>query len=1181
MWLLGSVVVPDTYARLVSAATSRSHYWRLKRAIRRGTGIRTGLGYRRWLRREQTWRDLVARQHDAYERLIESLMAEEAKGLIRRRPENRERAALLVDATIGHFLPTLDPSLAIAVADYRADRRHDEVIARLDAGTSFVQRLEMIPPAAREVLEQEHDERGRAERLVDAVVRSDPRNVVESLIRSPPDWLDAAPAVIHLALAQMAQSYGLRLEAAREFERTADLGMDRPLLYARAAFDYAAAEQPKRAEELISKARSAGGHPQLDLIEAAIQEDPSRILAAMDSEAAAEEPFIAQIYALALQQVGEDEGAISLLENVVEAFPQYTGIALHLARLLLKRSRRPGTTSRSHDLNAALTLSEQARDERRKWRGDSREAVDLACQAALVAGDYRHAIQLGTPQPDGLALPDEAAEPEVQFSVAQAAIAIGDLDTVREVAAAAAGFHQSLILADLLAASKADQTEINEQFERAWDLAETEENKVALWLSASMAGVEPLSGQDELDQRTDDLPLLALASQHIARGRLTEAIELLRPNRQSESIRRLLTNAYLRNDQIDEAIAELVDIAQRFDNADHLVGAVEILAGADRLTEAAELADRTLPMIQPGRFERNFLHEVGVAAAHNRNDWTDMETRVRAWINESGTDSRRRWLLVSSLFNQADPDAAWQVWQEGGGVEPETGVEAQMWIALHSRYRPSPDTLANILAMSERFPDDPDVRASAVNAFFLMGDSKGEINPDDLARWHELIRQRAETPAPEDTFMSISMPNDLDGLIETFRPMLEPQAHQIDTWLSKVRKEGWPYGMLAAAAGRTYTTAIVQRAAGFLPVASPHREVADLEVETALEALSGPVVVDISAVATAWYIKEFWTQFLAVFTRVGITAESKRDSAIAADSVRPRSSGTLGWDISTGRPVFHDADPEELDRLEAHLSWVYEQVATLSLAATPQKGDDHVIDLGAWMTSFTAARAEGVPLWADDVGLRTLARNEGVSTFGTDALIRALESKGRLTPEDAATLIETLRNEYCVDFPVDRLWLLESARRDDWGPGPALFTFTRPSSWAADLHTGYEVWREVADNAGASDPMKVVPWVYAASAGLIGAIPPARSLQLVAGIIVSAMNATRSDPTAFAACVAAARDALRAEELPDPVDLALEMAFDLLSQRVGQTQAATAMARLGAELTDDHRQALRRLLFDI
>jgi hypothetical protein len=77
------------------------------------------------------------------------------------------------------------------------------------------------------------------------------------------------------------------------------------------------------------------------------------------------------------------------------------------------------------------------------------------------------------------------------------------------------------------------------------------------------------------------------------------------------------------------------------------------------------------------------------------------------------------------------------------------------------------------------------------------------------------------------------------------------------------------------------------------------------------------------------------------------------------------------------------------------------------------------------------------------------------------------------------------------------------------------------------------------------------------------------------------MNATRSDPTAFAACVAAARDALRAEGLPDPVELALEMAFDLLNQSVGQTQAATAMARLGAELTDDHKQALRRLLFDI
>lgn len=160
VWLLGSIVAPDAYTRLVNIIASRPHCRRLEAEVRRDTGIRPGFRYRRWLRKEQTWADLVARRKEAYERLVDSLVSAEAQGIIRRRSENRERATKLVNSTIGYFLPTLDPSLATAVADFRAERRHEQVLARLDASTSFKQRLEMLPPAAREVLEHEHVHRG-------------------------------------------------------------------------------------------------------------------------------------------------------------------------------------------------------------------------------------------------------------------------------------------------------------------------------------------------------------------------------------------------------------------------------------------------------------------------------------------------------------------------------------------------------------------------------------------------------------------------------------------------------------------------------------------------------------------------------------------------------------------------------------------------------------------------------------------------------------------------------------------------------------------------------------------------------------------------------------------------------------------------------------------------------------
>lgn len=1122
----------------------------------------------------------MARRQDAYERLVASLASEETQGIFRQRSENRERAARLVGATIGYFLQTLDPSLATAVADFRAEERHGEVLDRFDASASFEQRLVMIPPAAREILEQEHDARALAEHVLDAIVRGDPHTVIESLVRSPPDWLEEAPAVIHLALAQAAQAYGLRVDAAREFKRAADLGLDRPLLYARAAFERSAAEQADRAEELMQEARSAGVHPHLDLIEAAIQNDGQRMLATLDRDVAAGDPFTAGIYAAALRQAGKDEEAIAFLSGVTEAYPQYTGMSLQLASLLLRRSTRSGTTSRSSDLDRALELSLQSRDIRRQWRGDSSEAVDLACRAALVSRDYRRVVHLGTPEPDGLALPAEASNPEVQVSVTQAAIAAGDIATLRAVATTAVGFHQALINAVLLVSANGDQTEIDEHFKNAWELVTSEDEQIAFWLSASESGVEPLPGENELDQRTDDLPILVRGSQHLSRGRFTEAIELLRPHRGSESVRQLLTDAYQRNHQLDDAVAELADMADRFDNPRHLVGAVELLARADRLAEAAEFADPALRMLPSGRSERDFLHEVGIAAANRRNAWPDMETRVRSWIDERGPDQHRRWLLVYALLNQADLAAAWRVSQEDKRLEPEIAHEAEMWIALYARQMPGHETLSRILRLCERFPDDPGIRAAAINAFLLMRVDEEEISPEELARWQQLLKQRAESPAPGDTFVSISLPDDPDDMIETFRPILEPQARQMEEWLGKVRKDGWPYGTLAIVTGRAYTSALVQRAAGILPIASPDREVVESEFEVALAALDRPVVGDMSVLVTAWFVKEYWQQFVAAFTRVELTAESRRDAAVAAESMNAGSSGTLGWDLKAGRPVFHEMEPKERDHLEAHLSWVQDQATSLSLTPTTPDTDDRATD-GAWMTSIVAARAGGVTLWADDVGLRTLARNEGVPTFSTHALVRALESRERLSGGDVAAIVEALRDAYCVDFRPDREWLIRSARNDHWSPGPALVTFTRPATWAFDLAVAFDVWQEIAHLTGSSDPMKLGPWVYAASMGIVGTIPPPQSVHLVASIVAVAMDATASDPTAFAACLAAATEALKAEGLPDPVERALEMAFERLTQRVGRSQAATAMAQLGSELSGDHKQALRWILFGV
>jgi tetratricopeptide (TPR) repeat protein len=851
LWFLGQAVIPDAYSRFLSLVRDRSSLERLTRTVHDDTGVRPGRRYKRWLRQETTWRHLVAHRSDDYEQLIDDLARAEAQGFFRQRAINRERAAKLVNATIVYFLPSLEPSMATAVADARADQRHAELMARLDAGTSYTERLTMLPPPARRVLEEEGVPHGTAERLVDALLRSEPRSIVASLAEVPPTWLDNAPATIYLALAEIASAYGAHTEAGQFFEHVADLGLDRSRYYAKAAYMYVLGGQPHRRPALIEKARATGAAPLVDVVEGALDSAWDRVLAAVDRQTAADDPLVAGIYAGALNDRYGRDAAITFLSELVEREPQWAGIALMLAQLLLQRSTEAGTTSRARDLESAQRLALQARDLRRQWRGDSREAAVVACHAALIAENPTEAIRIGTPEPDGTAWPEEAAEPEVQFYVAQAALSLGDHETAQRAAASVSGFRQELIKADILASSDAPQAEIADQYHKAWELAQTENEQVDFWLSASMAGLEPLPGADQLEARTDDLPLITTSLQHLARRRYQEAINILRPHRQNERARSLLVRAYVGLGGIDQAVAEIKDMADRFDNPTHLVNAVQILVRAERLDEAAELADRALTLIGAARAERAFLHEVGVASANNRGDWPDMEARSRAWINDCGPNDQRVWALAISLYQQGDLETAWRVLQERGDPEPQTADQAQLWIMLHVQYQPSSRTLSKALALCDKFPDDPGVRARAVNAFFLMGDEKGDIDAAELSRWHTLIQSRAEQPAPGDTFHKIDVPDDFEALTETLRPLLEPRAIQIEEWKDKVRNEGWPYGLLAEAAGGYYTSALVHRAAGFLPIASADPHVLSREREAALSALNSDVIADLSVLTTA------------------------------------------------------------------------------------------------------------------------------------------------------------------------------------------------------------------------------------------------------------------------------------------------------------------------------------------
>ncbi|MCA1696243.1 MAG: hypothetical protein LC749_16835 [Actinobacteria bacterium] len=173
MWLLGSVVVPDAYERVVNMLGAKSAEDRLAKRVGEDVGRYPKRVFRRWYQREGTWRALVTGGPKSFESLVDDLVA-----CSKDRPFGRElprgEADEILRAVVAAFVGSLDPADAVAVADNRSaerdaridrnaeartgdlkdhlDRRFDSVEKHLDVALDFDDRLSLLPALVRPLL---------------------------------------------------------------------------------------------------------------------------------------------------------------------------------------------------------------------------------------------------------------------------------------------------------------------------------------------------------------------------------------------------------------------------------------------------------------------------------------------------------------------------------------------------------------------------------------------------------------------------------------------------------------------------------------------------------------------------------------------------------------------------------------------------------------------------------------------------------------------------------------------------------------------------------------------------------------------------------------------------------------------------------------------------------------------
>jgi len=1047
---------------------------------------------------------------------------------------------------------------------------HQHLTSVSDADTSMDEQLPALPPAVREAIERLRGQhRALAARLAGilADARATPFEIVQDLTGTPtPSWLadPSIPVEAWVAVGEFASAHGSYRGAAATFAKVADLGVPvRALWLARAALAMHQADDRQAAGGYLTDAeRLTGGNvPFVAAVRAAIAGDAAAVLTAAGSpgDLAAVEPVeLAMLCAVAHAVQGDRDTAITAFEALADRYPDVGGFALRAAELRLERVVSSTSPGHASEVRRARQLAIRARDARRVWRGDSAEAVAVACNAAMIAVDFDRALTYGLAAPAGEATPAEAMAPAVLQPTATAAIVLGQRDlAIRLINQVPDPAGQAILLGQLAERDPSTAAQARAAYHRAFCLATDDSQRLEIVQGLAELGEWPLPWLEELQALSPEHAEFFTALSELARGLHDQAIRRLRP-RQGSSLMaaKLLAEVERRAGRVDDSVLTLRAAARRFDDPHVLASAAVTLFEAGRKDQARTAAIEALGTTPTDSPDRLRLRQLLCDEAAERRDWPVVEQQARAMLEEGITGPEGRWLLIQALHNQGRVEDAWTIARQAPPLEPTNEPQARLWLALHSRFASDATTVEQALELVDRYGQSEEFAAPAISAILMM--TRKATLPQPTATRMQQATEAFFERFPSSTLLQRITVNDPDALLAEFRRQLEPGAAQYAEIRRHVAQGEYPVGMLALAARKPYAEALLRRGAGFLLAHPADPTLAELEVQLAKDSLDGTVVIEPSALHLASLIPDRWPDLRAAFAHVQVPDASLQDTSAARDGLALRGTASVGWDTTAERVVIveiSEADADQLAERAASMARTaigMEVVPVGELKHFPEMNGEHS---RSWLAPLELAKQHGVAMLSDDLALRGLARSLGIPTFGSIAVLDALVAVGHLDRAARDTALLELRRNWVVDLPFDAEQLRAVAEADQWRPGPAYSALTRPATWQ-DRRQVLGFYRAGQQKIASTDPAHLADWLYSAILGFAGG-QPAAAVTFGAGLLLTLTTLQANmDPGIFAKLVPAARQAATELGGGDPLPQTVRDIATVFIEALGHAEGA-------------------------
>ncbi|MGW5990778.1 tetratricopeptide repeat protein [Streptomyces anulatus] len=1111
-------------------------------------------------------------------------------------------ARKIVALIYSHYLKDLDPSAAVELAtnwqltaismegekSREATREStDKVLARLNESQAFEQNLSTFNDWRRREATELRASWPSVERIVSALhdAAFERGEILASWSTTPPSWLQGAPWTGYAFLASLASDYGQHAASSRfSINCLEEGGHPRGYWVARAAMQMQSYDEVG-AENLCEN--SDASHPLLEAQLAIFREchdDAIENLEAWVTQNPYDTAIKVRLLALAWNAKGDLSKAVGLLEEA-HASAGGGGVALMAAQLLLVRATGRNTGTRLNDAQKALSLSLQARNARRQWHGDSVSPLVTAVQAAIISGNTEKAWELTQPIPAGDATVSEANDPEVLSLTSQVAALTGRFEAAEKlINGKDPNSFQVAHIRALIAEAKSDgiatNSEVERLWQRAWSLAETDENRLMAAMGIAEAG--------------GILPDLTFLD-----SKNSEAVQEIRDISRALGGPREATVSLRANVHKSRILA--VKLAQRIYSQGDVAGAAEVL-----LTSSVRWMDPQLAAMAAGRFREAGMPEKAREAARSALSkggaaWAgagwmhalliEVESAsgnvdaalaaARSLLSLDENDEDARWAIVRCLMLKSEMEPAWHAMQhKGGPSSPRNQTEAIIWINLNARFSVDPKLPGKALKLMKEWPDDERLLGVFIGVLLTRLQPRGvPVSEADSALLRSAIDDFLSRFPDSQVFSAVKIADDADPLATLADPLRD--SHERLREVMRMASAGAiPVGLVGEVAGRSYTEASLLQASGLVYA---DFDSGKLRGESVLEDLPGKVVLDVTAAHTLTLLdQETSEDLIGRVVDLTTTDSLYRDSMRAHEELSLQSEMTLLWDEEASAPSVHLRSAEESQQLiqkALHIREIMGGARRVPWAELRNFSELAKHSTADWLTGLDYAMSEGAAFWSDDRVLRSVGREKGVTCFSTLDFVRLLLKQGH-TGRDEATAIEAvlIRNNY-VDIPFSEEAFKLAASSDGWRAQGAASSLTRPTFWrnpgevmAAVFHAIGRVWVE--------DPIEVTGWIASAGVGLVRAGGNSeQSNHNLAVFLRSAIGQSWLQASTLPYVLNGLRSALKEKPgLVDPTHKVLGEIYGVLVERVGYETAASYLIGLFSNAQAEDKAIASRVI---